>query len=174
MRFQPDGSQPKVIATGLRNSVGFDWAPWSGEIYATDNGRDLLGDDFPICELNRVTSGGFYGWPYFNGDNIPDPDMGEDPRGDEREAIPPVHGFRAHNAPLGIAFLDGKTLPSQYQRSALVALHGPGIAVSQMGIRWCRCTGVTLELKSETFFQDSTIKATLLAALSILCRALMG
>jgi len=121
MRFQPDGSQPEVIATGLRNSVGFDWAPWNGDIYATDNGRDLLGDDFPICELNRVTSGGFYGWPYFNGHNTPDPDMGEDPRADEREPIPPVHGFRAHNAPLGIAFLDGKTLPSQYQRSALVA-----------------------------------------------------
>jgi len=124
MRFQPDGSQPEVVATGLRNSVGFDWAPWSGEIYATDNGRDLLGDDFPVCELNRVTNGGFYGWPYFNGNNIPDPDMGEDPRADERQAIPPVHGFRAHNAPLGIAFLDGETLPSQYQRSALVALHG--------------------------------------------------
>jgi len=124
MRFQPDGLEPEVIATGLRNSVGFDWAPWSGEIYATDNGRDLLGDDFPPCELNRIQVGGDYGWPYYNGDNVPDPDMGEDPNGEARDPIPPVHGFRAHNAPLGITFLDGQGLPAQYQRSALVALHG--------------------------------------------------
>jgi len=124
MRFQPDGSAPEIMATGLRNSVGFDWAPWSGEIYATDNGRDLLGDDFPPCELNRIQSGGFYGWPYYNGDNVPDPDMGEDPPDEASNPIPPAHGFRAHNAPLGITFLDGQSLPEQYQRSALVALHG--------------------------------------------------
>jgi len=124
MRFQPDGSKPEIIATGLRNSVGFDWAPWNGEIYATDNGRDLMGDDFPPCELNRIESGGFYGWPYFNGKNVPDPEMGDDPSGDVRTAISPVHAFRAHNAPLGITFLDAQTLPSEYQQSALVALHG--------------------------------------------------
>jgi len=124
MRYQPDGSEPEILATGLRNSVGFDWAPWDGQIYATDNGRDLMGDDFPPCELNRVESGQFYGWPYFNGDNTPDPDMGEDPRADERSPIRPVHHFRAHNAPLGITFIDGQELPDQFQRSALVALHG--------------------------------------------------
>ncbi|RLA57029.1 MAG: oxidoreductase, partial [Gammaproteobacteria bacterium] len=79
MRFQLDGSEPEIIATGLRNSVGFDWAPWNGELYATDNGRDMLGDDFPPCELNQIEQGKFYGWPYFNGDNLPDPDMGADP-----------------------------------------------------------------------------------------------
>lgn len=124
MRFQLDGSQPEVIATGLRNSVGFDWAPWSGAIFATDNGRDLLGDDFPPCELNHIEAGHFYGWPYFNGDNVPDPDMGEDPLAGRREPIMPAHKFRAHNAPLGMTFLDASTLPAQFQRSALVALHG--------------------------------------------------
>jgi len=124
MRFQPDGSNPEIIATGLRNSVGFDWAPWNGEIYATDNGRDLMGDDFPPCELNHVIIDGFYGWPYYNGDNIKDPDMGEDPQIGNRKPLPPVHNFRAHNAPLGISFLNNETLPQEYQRSALVALHG--------------------------------------------------
>ncbi|MEZ5501128.1 MAG: PQQ-dependent sugar dehydrogenase [Halioglobus sp.] len=124
MRFEPDGSQGEIIATGLRNSVGFDWAPWSGAIYATDNGRDLLGDNFPPCELNHIEAGRFYGWPYFNGDNVPDPDMGVDPRADQRQPTAPAHKFRAHNAPLGISFLDAAGLPPQFQRSALVALHG--------------------------------------------------
>jgi glucose/arabinose dehydrogenase len=124
MRFAPDGSGGEIIATGLRNSVGFDWAPWDGGLYATDNGRDMLGDDFPPCELNRIAEGQFYGWPYFNGDNITDPDMGADPLADRRQPTPPVHGFRAHNAPLGIAFIDGADMPGDFDRAALAALHG--------------------------------------------------
>ncbi len=124
MRFQPDGSGGTIIATGLRNSVGFDWAPWNGELYATDNGRDLLGDDFPPCELNLIEEDRFYGWPYFNGANIPDPDMGDDPLAGQREPTAMAHGFRAHNAPLGIAFIDDTGWPAGYERTALVALHG--------------------------------------------------
>jgi glucose/arabinose dehydrogenase len=124
MRFRPDGAGGEVIATGLRNSVGFDWSPFDGGLYATDNGRDLLGDDFPPCELNRVEVGGFYGWPYFNGANVPDPDMGPDPLAGQRSPVAPVHGFRAHNAPLGMTFVDPQHLPPSFQRSALVALHG--------------------------------------------------
>jgi glucose/arabinose dehydrogenase len=124
MRFNLDGSNGKIIATGLRNSVGFDWAPWSGDLYATDNGRDLMGDEFPPCELNHIQEGGFYGWPYFNGNNIPDPDMSKDPLADQRAALAPAHAFRAHNAPLGMTFLDPTKLPAHFERSALVALHG--------------------------------------------------
>ncbi|MEZ5571333.1 MAG: PQQ-dependent sugar dehydrogenase [Halioglobus sp.] len=124
MRFELDGSHGEIVATGLRNSVGFDWAPWNGELFATDNGRDLMGDDFPPCELNQIESGKFYGWPYFNGNNVPDPDMGPDPLAGQRSPTAPAHGFRAHNAPLGMTFLNADKLPSQYQRTALVALHG--------------------------------------------------
>tara|TARA_B110000503_G_scaffold27555_2_gene44023 strand:+ start:17314 stop:18828 length:1515 start_codon:yes stop_codon:yes gene_type:complete len=124
MRFELDGSDPQIIATGLRNSVGFDWAPWSGELYATENGRDMLGDNFPPCELNLIEEGAFYGWPYYNGDNIPDPDMSAYPLAKERSPSPPRHSFRPHNSPLGITFLSGDTLPPQYQKSALAALHG--------------------------------------------------
>ena len=124
MRFQPDGSGGKIIATGLRNSVGFDWAPWDGGLYATDNGRDLLGDDFPPCELNLVEDGRFYGWPFFNGANLPDPDMGPDPLAGQREPTAPAHGFRAHNAPLGMTFIDSSGWPAGYERTALAALHG--------------------------------------------------
>lgn len=121
MRMRGDGSELSVFASGLRNSVGFDWAPWNGELYATDNGRDMLGDDFPPCELNRVVEGGFYGWPYYNAERL-DPDYGELLPEGHPQNRPPVHGFAAHNAPLGIHFLRHQGQPSQ--RTALVALHG--------------------------------------------------
>ena len=63
LRYAIDGSGEEIYATGLRNSVGFDWRPGTQELYATDNGRDLLGDDVPPCELNRIERSGFYGWP---------------------------------------------------------------------------------------------------------------
>ncbi len=124
MRFAPDGTQGEIYATGLRNSVGFDWAPWDGSLYATENGRDLLGDDFPPDELNRVERGAFYGWPYVNGFNVLDPDLGKGHEALLTTAQPPVHGFRAHNAPLGIAFLRSAARPAGYERAAVVALHG--------------------------------------------------
>jgi glucose/arabinose dehydrogenase len=124
MRFSADGSGGEIYAAGLRNSTGFDWRPGTDELFATDNGRDLLGDDEPPCELNRVVRGGFYGWPYANGFKQPDPDFGA---GQERRieaSIPPVHPFRAHNAPLGIIFVrHPEALPSM-RGAALVALHG--------------------------------------------------
>jgi cytochrome c553 len=123
LRYRPDGSGEQIYARGLRNSVGFDWRPGTGELFATDNGRDLLGDDFPPCELNRIVEGGFYGWPYANGDRVRDPDLGAGHDAEIAATIPPVHGFRAHNAPLGITFLRH---PSHGSRTgdALVALHG--------------------------------------------------
>jgi len=124
LRFQPDGSGEEVFATGLRNSVGFDWQPVSGDLYATDNGRDLLGDDIPPCELNRVVAGGFYGWPFAYGDRVPDPDLGAGHEPEIAASIPPAHRFRAHNAPLGITFVRGEHAPSSLRGAALVALHG--------------------------------------------------
>ena len=124
MRMQPDGSQREIFASGLRNSVGLDWAPWDGALYATENGRDLLGDDVPPDELNRIEQHGFYGWPFVHGADIIDPDLGARHEAGVAHAIPPAHAFRAHNAPLGLAFLRGTNLPAGYARTALVALHG--------------------------------------------------
>jgi glucose/arabinose dehydrogenase len=124
MRMRPDGSQREIYATGLRNSVGLDWAPWDGALYATENGRDLLGDDLPPDELNRIEQGKFYGWPFVYGAGVPDPDLGAGHAAEAARAIAPAHAFRAHNAPLGLAFLRGSNLPPGYSRTALVALHG--------------------------------------------------
>jgi glucose/arabinose dehydrogenase len=124
VRYQPDGSGEEIFATGLRNAVGFDWQPATGALYANDNGRDLLGDDFPPCELNRVEFGGFYGWPFVNGDGVPDPDNGTKSPDRVRAAISPVHGYPAHTAPLGLHFIRSKDLPAEYRGAALAALHG--------------------------------------------------
>jgi glucose/arabinose dehydrogenase len=123
MRLRADGSGAEIFATGLRNSVDFDWAPWDGGLYATDNGRDLLGDDFPPDELNRIEQGRFYGWPHVNGFGVPDPEFGGQYTGDTLPTDP-VHGFRPHNAPLGIHFLRNARVPEGYEQAALVALHG--------------------------------------------------
>jgi glucose/arabinose dehydrogenase len=124
MRMQPDGSQREIFATGLRNSVGLDWAPWDGALYATENGRDLLGDDLPPDELNRIEQDRFYGWPFVHGAGMLDPELAKGHESEAARAVPPVHGFRAHNAPLGLHFLRGQNLPPGYARTALVALHG--------------------------------------------------
>jgi glucose/arabinose dehydrogenase len=124
VRYHPDGTGEEIYATGLRNSVGFDWQPGTGDLYATDNGRDLLGDNFPPCELNRIVQGGFYGFPYANGDRVPDPDEGKGHEADIARSIPPAHGFRPHNAPLGITFVRNPKAPAEVRGAALVALHG--------------------------------------------------
>jgi glucose/arabinose dehydrogenase len=124
LRFALDGSAAQVFARGLRNAVGFDWQPGSGDLYATDNGRDLLGDDEPPCELNRVVQGGDYGWPVANGNRRLDPDFGAGNEARATASLPPAHPFGAHNAPLGIVFLRSERQPEAYRGRALVALHG--------------------------------------------------
>jgi len=124
LRFEPDGSGEEIYAAGLRNAVGFDWQPGTNDLYMTDNGRDLLGDDYPPCELNKVERGGFYGWPFANGFGDADPDFGPGNEDQVARTISPAHGFRAHNAPLGITFLRHPETPPSLQGAALVALHG--------------------------------------------------
>jgi glucose/arabinose dehydrogenase len=134
-RLRPDGSGFELYATGLRNSAGFDWRPADGALYATDNGRDMLGDDFPPCELNRIEPGKFYGWPFVNGAGVADPDFGG--QGGEKAAasVPPAHGFGAHTAPLGIRFYRGSAFPERYRGQAFVALHGSWNRTTKSGYK---------------------------------------
>jgi glucose/arabinose dehydrogenase len=124
VRYNPDGSNEEIFARGLRNSAGFDWSPVDGKIYATDNGRDLLGDDFPYCELNKIEQGNHYGWPYANNEKIADPDFGKGNETIIESSIAPAFNFQPHNAPLGITFIRGKSFPQEYHNVAIVALHG--------------------------------------------------
>lgn len=124
MRYDVDGKNGKIFAAGLRNSVGLDVAPWDNSLYATDNGRDLLGDDYPVCELNKVEQDQFYGWPYINGFGDLDPEFGVGQEKRQATSVSPVFGFAAHNAPLGMRFIRNAKVPEKYKRTALVALHG--------------------------------------------------
>lgn len=146
-RFEPTTWRGEIYATGLRNSAGFDWQPGTDVLYATDNGRDLLGDDFPPCELNRVTQGGFYGWPYANGDKVPDPDFGTDQQ-KVAQSLAPAFAFGAHNAPLGITFYEGTAFPERYRGAAFVALHGS----------WNRSTKAGYKVVALFFNPDGTIR----------------
>jgi len=122
LRFRP-GGRLEVYARGLRNTVGFDWQPGSNALYGVDNGRDWLGDDFPPDELNRIVRGGHYGWPYFNGANKPDPELGTTPAAHAVTPLAPAYAFGAHTAPLSIRFLRNSRDPA-LKGSALVAQHG--------------------------------------------------
>jgi glucose/arabinose dehydrogenase len=135
MRFAPNGSGGEIVARGLRNSVGFDWQPGTDKLFATDNGRDLLGDDYPPCELNEVNMGSFYGWPYANGDNHPDPDFGEGQAERIASSTPPAFDFNAHNAPLGMQFIKHNRVPAPLHNAALVALHGSWNRTSKDGYK---------------------------------------
>lgn len=149
LRYALDGTGEELYATGLRNSVDFAWRPGTDELYATDNGRDLLGDEFPPCELNRVVEGGFYGWPYANGEKISDPDFGEGNEAQVAHSLPPAHGFPAHTAPLGIEFYDATAFPERYRGAAFVALHGS----------WNRRHKIGYEVVALLFEPDGTIRA---------------
>jgi glucose/arabinose dehydrogenase len=118
-----EGQKPEVFAAGLRNSVGMDWHPRTGALYAVNAGRDILGDDFPREELNLVEKGKHYGWPYFNENNVPDPDLGAEKPADLIETTVPVHMFTAHSTPLSIRFLRHNKA-AKPGTVALVARHG--------------------------------------------------
>lgn len=122
MRFQPDGSDLEIFARGLRNAVGFAWHPETGKLWATENGRDRLGNDLPPDELNQVEFGKHYGWPYCYGDRQPDP--AHDEADFCAQSEPMALGFQAHSAPLGMTFYTGKQFPAEYRGDAFVAFHG--------------------------------------------------
>ena len=153
LRYDLDGGGGEIYADGLRNAVGFAWQPGTGDLYATENGRDLLGDDFPPCELNRIVSGGFYGWPYAHGDRVPDPSLGAANAERVAASIPPAFNFGAHTAPLGITFHPGATptsaaglpfsvapavradFPPAWYSAAFVAEHGSWNRSTKVGYR---------------------------------------
>ena len=102
-RMNADGSGREIVARGVRNSVGFDWDPRSKELWFTDNGRDVLGDDVPPDELNHVTAARqHFGYPYCHGGDISDPEFGK--QHPCSEFVPPARTLGPHVASLGMRF----------------------------------------------------------------------
>ena len=113
----------EVIARGVRNTVGFDFHPQTGELWFTDNGRDWMGDGGPQDELNRVSKmGEFFGFPYCHANGIPDMDIKKkDPC---KGVTLPVALMGPHAAALGMRFYTGSMFPKEYQNSIFVARRG--------------------------------------------------
>jgi glucose/arabinose dehydrogenase len=129
LQMNLDGSQRKVFASGLRNPVGLAFHPQTGELYATVNERDGLGDNLPPDYFARVAEGAFYGWPYayFAPQNL-DPRLLKDGRSlrpdlAARTRTPDVL-FQTHSAALGLAFSSGMSFPEKYRHGAFVAFRG--------------------------------------------------
>jgi glucose/arabinose dehydrogenase len=121
-----------VFARGIRNTVGFAWHPQTGELWFTDNGRDMLGDDTPPDEINRAPAPGLhFGFPYIHAGDIPDPDFA-DQLGDGEYVAPEVR-IQAHSAALGVAFHPGNPFPDKYTNALFVAEHGSWNRSSKVG-----------------------------------------
>lgn len=134
VRMNTDGSEREVVARGVRNSVGFTWHPDTDELWFTDNGRDMLGDDRPPCELNRVTeTGTHFGFPYCHGSDIADPRFGDERGCSEFE--PPAQELGPHVAPLGLAFYTGSAFPAEYHGQVFIAEHGSWNRSKKIGYR---------------------------------------
>ena len=133
-RMNPDGSGLEVFAEGVRNSVGFTWHPETGEFWFTDNGRDMLGDDSPPGELNRAPQAGMhFGFPYCHGDDVSDPEFGNQRSCSEFE--PPAQKLGPHVAPLGVIFYTGDMFPEEYRNQVLIAEHGSWNRSRKIGYR---------------------------------------
>ncbi len=136
-RMDPDGSHYEVVARGIRNSVGFAWHPVTHELWFTDNGRDLLGDDIPSDKLNRAPRLDMnFGFPYCHGGDTPDPEFGKDHPCSE--FTPPVVQLGAHVAALGMRFYDGPMFPADYRNNIFIAEHGSWNRSKKVGYRVVR------------------------------------
>lgn len=133
-RIRPDGTGYEVMARGVRNSVGFDWHPETKELWFNDHGRDMLGDDLPSCELNRVSRAGqHFGFPYCHQGDTPDPEFGA--KRACSEFVPPAWKQGGHVAPDGLRFYTGDQFPATYRHRLFVAQHGSWNRSKKSGYR---------------------------------------
>ena len=123
-QIDPSSGTSRLFATGLRNPVGLDFQPGTGNLYAVVNERDELGSDLVPDYLTRVQDGAFYGWPWsYHGQNVdtrvepPRPDM-------VGRAVVPDYALGSHVAPLGLAFAQGARLGSAFTSGVFVGEHG--------------------------------------------------
>jgi glucose/arabinose dehydrogenase len=128
MRMSVDGAKLETFARGVRNTVGFDWHPETRELWFTENGRDMLGDDVPPDELNHAPRAGLhFGYPYCHAGVLPDPEYGArrgSPGGACKDFTAPAQPLGAHVAPLGMRFYTGTMFPAEWRGRVFIAEHG--------------------------------------------------
>jgi Raf kinase inhibitor-like YbhB/YbcL family protein len=128
LRASPDGKSRVIFASGLRNTIGFDWQPQTGELWGFDHGIDYLGDEHQPEELNRIVLGHKYGWPhvYGNGDLNPQSTPPGDITKEQWRATsdPMALGYTAHAAPMQLVFYRGGSFPAQFVGDAFATMRG--------------------------------------------------
>ena len=142
LRADEDGSNRKVFAKGLRNTIGFGWHPETNELWGMDHGIDWLGDDEQKEELNQIKPGADYGWPYIYGEGKYNP--GDRPKGDTtyqqylQKTTLPALTYQAHSAPMALTFYTGSQFPEEYRNDAFVAMRGSWNRSSPVGYKIAR------------------------------------
>ena len=133
-RINPDGSDQEIFAHGVRNTVGFDWHPQTKELWFTDNGRDMMGDNMPADELNYAPKKGMhFGFPYVHQGDVLDPEFGTGKKTDEY--VKPVQKLGPHVAALGMRFYTGNMFPHEYKNQIFIAEHGSWNRSTAIGYR---------------------------------------
>jgi len=147
-RMQADGSDEEVYVSGVRNSVGMAFHPVTGDLWFTDNGSDMMGDDIPADELNHVTAAGqHFGYPYCHQGDLPDAEFGKDKSCADYQA--PAAKLGAHVAALGLTFYSGEMFPDEYHGQLFIARHGS----------WNRSEKVGYDIALVRFAADGTVSS---------------
>lgn len=151
-RMNADGTGMEVFAHGVRNTVGFTWHPETKAIWFTDNGRDMLGDDIPPCELNTAPKAGMhFGYPFCHGGTIKDPEFGSKRPCSDFTA--PAQNLGPHTAPLGLKFYTGAMFPEKYRGQLLIAEHGSWNRSKEAGHIGYRLSLVTINGSKGTAYE---------------------
>lgn len=133
-RMNPDGTGMEVYSHGVRNTVGFAWHPDTKELWFTDNGRDMMGDNLPGDELNVAPQPNLhFGFPYCHQGDTPDPKFGEGKSC--ASYVRPAKVLDPHVAALGMRFYTGKQFPDQYRKQIFIAEHGSWNRSTPLGYR---------------------------------------
>lgn len=143
LRMNPDGTDEEIYAHGVRNSVGFDWQPETGDLWFTSNGRDRLGDDEPPDTLNHAPEQGFhFGFPFCHGGYLQDLEFSTRPCSEFR---PPAQNLGPHVAAIGMKFYTGAMFPASYRNQVIIAEHGSWNRTPESGHIGYRLTVVHVE-----------------------------
>lgn len=140
VQVDPKTWKRTIYASGLRNTIGFDFHPATGEMWGADNGGDAKGDNWPPEEINQIKKGGNYGYPFAYGKREVD-ESREDPAGNSKDewvknTEPSVLELQAHMAPIGFQFFGtGGQVPADYSGDALICWHGSWNRSSAVGFK---------------------------------------
>ena len=143
LRMNPDGTEEEIFAHGVRNSVGFDWHPGTGDLWFTNNGRDRLGDETPPDTLHHAPEPGLhFGYPFCHGGDLQDPEFSNRSCSEFRA---PARKLDPHVAAIGMTFYTGSMFPESFRNQVIIAEHGSWNRTDEAGHIGYRLTVVRLE-----------------------------